>query len=193
MLAFFDLEQLKHEPKFSIFSGAPKPNSEVAERATVLREALQQQGHELKEPEPHGLIPVEAVHHQDYLHFLKTIYQRWQEIPGASAEVIPNIHPNRTAGSEPCGIPESAVGQAGWYMADTACPISNETWNSALASANTAVGAAQSVVVGQNSAYELCRPPGHHAFADLAGGFCFLNNSAIAAQYKKELSESCNS
>lgn len=62
MLAFFDPEQLKHEPKFSLFSGAPKPNSEVAERATVLREALQQQGHELKEPEPHGLIPVEAVH-----------------------------------------------------------------------------------------------------------------------------------
>ena len=71
-------------------------------------------------------------------------------------------------------------------MADTACPISNETWNSALASANTAVGAAQSVVDGQNSAYELCRPPGHHAFADLAGGFCFLNNSAIAAQYLRK-------
>ena len=52
MLAFFDPEQLKHEPKFSLFSGAPKQNSEVAERATVLREALQQQGHELKEPEP---------------------------------------------------------------------------------------------------------------------------------------------
>ena len=30
--------------------------------------------------------------------------------------------------------------------------------------------------------YALCRPPGHHAFADLAGGVCFLNNSAIAAQ-----------
>ena len=93
--------------------------------------------------------------------------------------MIPNIHPNRTAGN----IPESAVGQAGWYMADTACPISYETWNSALASANTAVGAAQAVLDGQNSAYALCRPPGHHAFADLAGGFCFLNNSAIAAQH----------
>ena len=63
MLAFFDPEQFKHEPKFSLFSGVPKPNSEVAERAKVLREALQQHGHELKEPEPHGLIPVEAVHH----------------------------------------------------------------------------------------------------------------------------------
>ena len=31
-------------------------------------------------------------------------------------------------------------------------------------------------------AYALCRPPGHHAYADMAGGFCFLNNSAIAAE-----------
>ena len=31
-------------------------------------------------------------------------------------------------------------------------------------------------------AYALCRPPGHHAYADMAGGFCFLNNTAIAAQ-----------
>jgi len=157
MLAFFDPEQFKHEPKFSLFSGVPKPNSEVAERAKVLRDALLQHGHELKIPKPHGLIPFETVHHQDYLHFLTNIYQRWQEIPGSSSEVIPNIHPNSTAGSVPCGIPESAVGQAGWYMADTACPISNETWNSTLASANTAVGAAQAVLDGQNSAYALCR------------------------------------
>jgi acetoin utilization deacetylase AcuC-like enzyme len=28
----------------------------------------------------------------------------------------------------------------------------------------------------------LCRPPGHHAGSDLVGGFCYLNNAAIAAQ-----------
>ena len=36
---------------------------------------------------------------------------------------------------------------------------------------------------GAQSGYALCRPPGHHAFAEVAGGFCFLNNSAILAQY----------
>ena len=35
---------------------------------------------------------------------------------------------------------------------------------------------------GAREAYALCRPPGHHAYADMAGGFCFLNNTAIAAQ-----------
>ncbi|MBL8584062.1 MAG: histone deacetylase family protein, partial [Rhizobiaceae bacterium] len=56
------------------------------------------------------------------------------------------------------------------------------TWDSALWSAWTALAAADSVLAGEACAYALCRPPGHHAFADVAGGFCFLNNSAIAAQ-----------
>ena len=179
MLSLFDPIQYKHEPQFSLFSGSPKPNSEVRERAKILNEALLKQGHEIEVPSPHGMDPINSVHHLDYLDFLKNIYSRWKKIPDASTEVIPNIHPNRPAG----GIPESAIGQAGWYMADTACPIGPETWNSALASANTAADAAQRVLDGASAVYALCRPPGHHAFADLAGGFCFLNNSAIAAQH----------
>ncbi len=42
------------------------------------------------------------------------------------------------------------------------------------------------VLEGAPAAYALCRPPGHHAYADQAGGFCFLNNSAIAAQHLLE-------
>jgi acetoin utilization deacetylase AcuC-like enzyme len=38
------------------------------------------------------------------------------------------------------------------------------------------------VLGGARVAYALCRPPGHHAFADMAGGFCYLNNVAIAAE-----------
>jgi acetoin utilization deacetylase AcuC-like enzyme len=38
------------------------------------------------------------------------------------------------------------------------------------------------LAAGERSAYALCRPPGHHAFGDLAGGFCFLNNAGVAAE-----------
>ena len=48
-------------------------------------------------------------------------------------------------------------------------PGGPKTWASALASANTAVEAAQNVLDGAGSVYALCRPPGHHAFADMAG------------------------
>jgi acetoin utilization deacetylase AcuC-like enzyme len=36
---------------------------------------------------------------------------------------------------------------------------------------------------GQHSAFGLCRPPGHHAGKDYAGGYCFINNAAVAANF----------
>ena len=65
---------------------------------------------------------------------------------------------------------------------DAACPITANTWKSALASAMTAMTAADHVLAGDRVAYALCRPPGHHAAVDRASGFCYLNNAAIAAQ-----------
>src|SRR5690606_33435184 len=123
------------------------------------------------------------VHTPDYLHFLQTIHERWSRIDGASAEVIPNIHPDRREAS----YPRSAVGQAGYHMADTACPIGPDSWESIYWSANCAASAAALVRDGgARAAYALCRPPGHHAFADLAGGFCFVNNAAVAATVLRE-------
>lgn len=56
----------------------------------------------------------------------------------------------------------------------------------ALWSAWSALDAAEAMLAGEAAAYALCRPPGHHAFADVAGGFCFINNSAVAAQVLRE-------
>jgi acetoin utilization deacetylase AcuC-like enzyme len=66
-------------------------------------------------------------------------------------------------------------------MADTACPITADTWSATLASAWSAVEGAELVLSGTRAAYALCRPPGHHAFTDRAGGFCYVNNCAVAA------------
>jgi len=71
-------------------------------------------------------------------------------------------------------------------MSDVAAPIADGTWESCLWSAWTAVHAARLVLAGEKSAYALCRPPGHHAFTDMAGGFCYLNNTAIGAQILRQ-------
>jgi acetoin utilization deacetylase AcuC-like enzyme len=42
--------------------------------------------------------------------------------------------------------------------------------------------AANMVLYGERSAYALCRPPGHHAGRDFSGGYCYFNNTAIAAK-----------
>jgi acetoin utilization deacetylase AcuC-like enzyme len=178
MKAFYAEEQKRHDPKAFLSSGAPQPNPEKPERAERLLAGARAAGCAVERPKDHGIGPVAAVHTPEYLDFLEHIFARWQRIEGASAEVIPNIHPIARNGS----YPASAVGQAGYHMADTACPISAETWQSALWSAWSAVEAAEAVLSGEPAAYALCRPPGHHAFADVAGGFCFINNSAVAAQ-----------
>lgn len=178
MRAFYADEQKRHDPKAFLASGAPQPNPEKPERVERLLQGARAAGLIVERPSKYGLGPIAAIHTPEYLDFLERIHVRWRRIEGASEEVIPNIHPIARGGS----YPASAVGQAGYHMADTACPISAETFDSACWSAWSAVAAADAVLAGERAAYALCRPPGHHAFADVAGGFCFLNNSAIAAQ-----------
>jgi acetoin utilization deacetylase AcuC-like enzyme len=36
---------------------------------------------------------------------------------------------------------------------------------------------------GEGAAFALCRPPGHHAGRDYAGGYCFINNASVAANW----------
>ena len=81
------------------------------------------------------------------------------------------------------GLPTGIQGQAGYYMATNSAPIAEGTWIASLASADIALTAASALLSGETAAYALCRPPGHHAFSDLAGGFCYLNNIAIAASH----------
>lgn len=178
MILVYAEPQIRHDPKHFLSSGAARPNPEMPERARRLFAAARDAGLKHVAPDDRGMAPLAAVHTPEYLEFLQTIHTRWQRIPEASPEVVPNVHPDR----RDCLYPASAVGQAGYHLADTACPISAETWESAYWSAQTAAHGAALVAGGADWVYALSRPPGHHAFADLAGGFCFLNNSAIAAQ-----------
>ena len=66
---------------------------------------------------------------------------------------------------------------------DAGTPITSGTWTAARAGADCAIAAALHVADGACAAFALTRPPGHHAGADFFGGYCFLNNAALAAQH----------
>jgi acetoin utilization deacetylase AcuC-like enzyme len=177
MKVVFADQQLAHAPQHFLSSGAAAANPERPERARVLLGAALESGLVRQEPADLGDDAILSVHAPRYVEFLKHIYQRWSRIADASPEVLPNVHPiERTD-----GYPRSAVGQTGYHVYDGSCPISADTWTSARWSAMTALEAAANVLAGDDACYALARPPGHHASQDLAGGFCYLNNAALAA------------
>jgi len=170
-----------HDPEHFISAGRLAPSPECPERAHRLFNAVKSAGYEILPPQDHGLDAIAAIHPSDYLDFLQNGLAAWQQLPNPGPAMMPNMHPGRHM----TGRPETIVGKAGYYMADTACPILPRTWEAALSSAQVALTASDLVLQGAKAAYALCRPPGHHAFDDQAGGFCFLNNVAIAAQHMR--------
>jgi len=133
-------------------------------------------------PTDHSLDPIHAVHPPDYITFLQTIYAeslpvRHQPVPGAPflADTFAPRTPRR-----PAHHPWAKIG---YYAFDVETPFLEGTWEAAYWSAQAALTAADWILSGERAAYALCRPPGHHALADQCGGYCYLNNAAIAARY----------
>ena len=179
MKAFLASEaQAAHYPHHFLVNGVMEDNPETPERIDRLRAGAEAAGCRIAMPQDFGPGPIASVHTPEYLHFLHHAHRRWSRIEGATAAVVPNIHPLHRAGP----YPASVIAQAGWHMADASCPIDEHTWHSAYWSAQSAIAAADAVLAGDGAAYALCRPPGHHATSEVAGGFCYLNNSAIAAR-----------
>jgi acetoin utilization deacetylase AcuC-like enzyme len=179
MRCFHHPDTVLHQPPQFLVRGQPKPVPEKPERVAAVLDALNRRCDRVEQAPDAGPAARAAVHSPEYLAFLETAHARWMKLPDASSAVIPNVH----RGPDMLSYPASVVGQAGYHMSDTACPIAEGTWGAAKAASDCAVAAAQAVASGEEpAAYALCRPPGHHAGRDMAGGFCYLNNAAIAAQ-----------
>ena len=179
MHAIFSDVHRQHQPPRFLLRGEWAAYPEVPERAENLVAAAAAAGLTVISPDDFGAAPRAAVHSAEHLAFLATAHERWSALDGASEYLVPNVHPVRHM----TGYPDNVVAQAGWHIADLACPVGPASWPAACAAANVALHAANLVLDGANSAYGICRPPGHHAFGDLSGGFCLLNNVAIAAAH----------
>lgn len=173
MKAFFHPLQKQHHPRTYFTRGQMREPQEVPARTDGILQGLQSLGTEVVEPADHGMRPIAEVHDLGYLRFLESAHRRWPAEWGG--EVLSNVFvrsPNPLRG---------ILAEAARYLADGSSPIGADTWTSAYQSAQTAVSAAWALMEGERAAYALCRPPGHHARRDAAGGFCYLNNAAIAA------------
>jgi len=172
----------KHEPPFEVFEGGLRvPYLENPDRMDRILKALHSvDWANIQEPKDFGLGPLLAVHDKEYLDFLASAWTEWLATdPKDPSTLLPATfalrrHPHK---------PKSLLGRAGYYMMDLSACIVEGTYVAALESANCALSAAQAVANGEQSAFGLCRPPGHHAGKDYAGGYCFINNASVAASW----------
>lgn len=182
MKTFAHPDQARHAPRFFLMRGRLRPNFEVPERAASLHAALLRMGLPPQDAPAASRTALETVHAPDYLDFLASAAADWAKLPDPGPEVVANIHPAPEMLAQGGRRPSGLVGRAGWFTADTACPIAAGTWEASIGAAGAALAAAEEAASAR-SAYALCRPPGHHAYAARAGGHCYINNAALAAEH----------
>ena len=166
--------------KTELFGGQLVPPFECPERAEIILQRVKDRRlGPVIEPRPYGLDPVLAVHDADFVEFLRTCWTDWRA-EGFEGEAIATTWPSRRmTRTVP---PRNIDGRIGYYCLAAETAISEGTWEAACAAADVALTAQELIAGGERAAFALCRPPGHHAAADMFGGYCFLNNAAIAAQ-----------
>jgi len=177
----------RHNPPFEVMEGGNKmPIFESQERLDRILTALGETGWAgIHPPEEFGLEPILAVHAPDYLEFLQNGYAEWQAQGGQlgtymdTSVLLGGTFPPRRVFRKP----QTIAGRVGYYTFDLSCPIVAGTYAAALAAANCALTGAKLIQAGERAVFALCRPPGHHAGRDFAGGYCYLNNACIAAKY----------
>jgi acetoin utilization deacetylase AcuC-like enzyme len=172
--AFFDRRQLAHAPAQELHNGAFVPYAEHPGRAESILAAIGA----TEAVVDHGEAPLLAVHSQDYLSFLWSAFSDWRAAgrPGdATAYAWPVVR------RRPLAL-ERIDARLGLHSFDASSPVAEGTWEGAYWAAQAALTGLDAVLGGERAAFAFCRPPGHHCGADYLGGYCYLNNAAIAAQ-----------
>jgi acetoin utilization deacetylase AcuC-like enzyme len=173
-------------------AGAPEmrgevfvPMAECPERMAVILQALAQDGlTDMQAPTLHGLEAAARVHDPDFLRFLETAYPMWLAQKGPGSAAFARVFGMRGLAQKPNMNSVDAMLSA--FTFDIFSPIVAGTWTAIRSALDVTLTGAAMMQSGAPSVFSLCRPPGHHASGDLAGGYCYLNNAAIAAQYYRD-------
>ena len=182
MKIFYSVQQELHNPPYEgIHEGKCLPSQEVHKQIEHALFGLQKESWaEIQPPQDFGLAPILEIHSAQYLNYLQNAYQAWEPFsPAPGMAFIPYTYgiDHQTAQSL------SGMEQGGFFLLDTTVGITGGTYIAAIESAFCALSGARAIAQGEPVAVGLCRPPGHHAGAEICGGYCFLNNAAIAAQW----------
>jgi acetoin utilization deacetylase AcuC-like enzyme len=180
MITVFSEEHVLRDAKTELYGGQLVRPHECPERAQIVLDRVRSAGlGAVMPPSQFGLSAILRVHDEHFVEFLRTAWTDWVAADN-KGEAIPDCWPARRMTER---RPQNIAGKLGYYAMAAETSISAGTWEAARSAADVALTAAHRLRGGERAAFALCRPPGHHAARDLYGGYCFLNNAAIAAQY----------
>lgn len=173
-----------HAGQMELIAGAIVPGFELPSRAEYIRARVETvQLGPILEPEAHDLSAAKRVHRSDYVDFLPTVWNLWQA-SGRGGTAMPYTWPTR--GLRGDVRPANIDAQLGYYSFDAGANFVAGTWDAIKSSYDVALTAASIVKEGERAAFALCRPPGHHAGAAFMGGYCYINNAAVVAQWYRD-------
>ena len=179
MLTVYSEKHALRDSKTELCGGLLVPPFECPVRAEHILQRVQSVGlGEVIAPRQFDLEQVTRIHDPAFIQFLQTCWDDWLAA-GYKGEAIPICWPAR---GMQLRVPNHIDGKLGYYALAAETAISNGTWEAARASVDVALTAQAAMRDGARAAFALCRPPGHHAAGDMFGGYCFINNAAVAAQ-----------
>lgn len=191
ILTFTSQFHAQHNPPAEYLHGHAVPFYEMPLRAQRIESALTEAG--LIDIAPAALISPETItitHDADMVAYLHDLSTNSQDIIHKDFSVYDMAH--LLKGDEyyyesmfPAQMHAPMNTGRKSYIYDNTSPVGQGTWNAALSGASAAYAGADALLAGVHEAYALCRPPGHHAGRATMGGYCYLNNAAIAANHLK--------
>lgn len=182
MITFYNDRHSLHQGRVEMFRGELVPCFEVAARADRVLDELRRRRLGAIEPaQAFDDAALSRIHASRYVEFLRGAWDEWVSLDPANAQrdALPSVWPVRGHRSDV--LPENFAARMGLFSFDAGTPLTAGTWQAARAGAWCALSAAGRVLAGERATFALTRPPGHHAGRDFFGGYCFLNNAALAA------------
>jgi acetoin utilization deacetylase AcuC-like enzyme len=185
VLIFANSSHALHAGHREMFRGRFTPCYEKPARMEhVLAELGRRPMGEMRAPPPIANELLERVHSSRYLEFLRGAWSEWvaEDPDNAEMDALPSVWPVRSFRNDI--DPTNFTARLGLYSFDVGTPIMAGTWTAALEGAACAAAAAFALRGSSppRATMALTRPPGHHAGWDFLGGYCFINNAAVAAQ-----------
>ncbi|MDG1011063.1 MAG: histone deacetylase family protein [Amylibacter sp.] len=182
MKTFYSEKHKLRDAKTELYGGQLVQPFERPSRAEYIHDRVAEVGlGPIVTPDDFGMGPILKVHNADFVKFLQEAWALWEK-EGFKGEALPTCWPSRRMSNKK---PTFIEGQLGFYALASETSYTDGTWEAAYASAQVALSATQEVLSGEH-AFALCRPPGHHAAYDMYGGYCFLNNAAVSAQFMRD-------